>query len=104
MWKIGLIIYGLLLQIFTSLSNGQEWTGRIVGGQDAEYGQFPYIASLRNIANFHVCGGSVVSNRWIGKFFNGFNCFLDSFLILNLQLQLHIGCWSLTTINWWNPN
>ncbi|XP_039441215.1 chymotrypsin-2-like [Culex pipiens pallens] len=39
--------------------------GRIVGGQLAEPGQFPYQVSLRSAKNAHFCGGSVISDRWV---------------------------------------
>lgn len=42
-----------------------DWSGRIVGGQTAHPGQFPYQASLRTVGNFHFCGASIVSNRWV---------------------------------------
>lgn len=37
---------------------------RIVGGKEAKPGQFPYQVSLR-YANSHICGGSIISDRWI---------------------------------------
>lgn len=48
-------------------SEYQEWEGRIVGGQTATPGQFPYQASLRSTANSHFCGGFVISSRWVGS-------------------------------------
>ncbi|XP_001607871.2 chymotrypsin-2 [Nasonia vitripennis] len=36
---------------------------RIVGGQDAPNGKYPYQVSLR--APFHFCGGSILNTRWI---------------------------------------
>lgn len=39
-------------------------TGRIVGGEDAVEGQFPYQVSLRK-NTFHICGGSVITEKWI---------------------------------------
>jgi secreted trypsin-like serine protease len=43
--------------------------GRIVGGQKAREGQFPYMVSLR--ASFrpyeHGCGGFIINSRWIGS-------------------------------------
>lgn len=41
-----------------------QWEGRIVGGRDAQRGQFPHQVSLRN-ANGHFCGGSILNNNWI---------------------------------------
>lgn len=39
---------------------------RIIGGQNAEAGQYPYQVSLRyKYTNQHFCGGSIVSDRWI---------------------------------------
>ncbi|KAG5669342.1 hypothetical protein PVAND_017230 [Polypedilum vanderplanki] len=45
----------------------QMWEGRIVGGSQAQLGQFPYQVSLRTIQNSHFCGGFILSNRWIGS-------------------------------------
>jgi trypsin len=38
---------------------------RIVGGGTVGLGQIPSVASLRTLANFHFCGASIISNRWI---------------------------------------
>ncbi|XP_055692171.1 trypsin alpha-3-like [Lutzomyia longipalpis] len=39
--------------------------GRIVGGNTATPGQFPYMASCRLTNNMHFCGGSLVNDRWV---------------------------------------
>lgn len=55
---------------FQSPHESVETTDRIVGGQTAERGQFPYIVSIRQSEVFgkirrHRCGGSIISDRWI---------------------------------------
>lgn len=40
-------------------------TDRIVGGETAELGQFPYQASLRSIWGFHFCGATIITDRWV---------------------------------------
>lgn len=44
-------------------------TGRVIGGQKAVEGQFPYMVALR--ASFsrheHGCGGFIIASRWIGS-------------------------------------
>lgn len=47
------------------LSLSKEREGRIVGGEIAREGQFPFIASIRTHGNFHLCGGSIIADRWV---------------------------------------
>ncbi|XP_065084031.1 chymotrypsin-2-like [Ochlerotatus camptorhynchus] len=42
-----------------------EWEGRIVGGQNANPGQFPHQVSLRSSNNAHFCGGSIFNTRYV---------------------------------------
>uniref|UniRef100_A0ABD2XUF6 chymotrypsin n=1 Tax=Trichogramma kaykai TaxID=54128 RepID=A0ABD2XUF6_9HYME len=37
---------------------------RVIGGQDAPDGKYPYQVSLRR-GTFHSCGGSIINKRWV---------------------------------------
>ncbi|CRK95813.1 CLUMA_CG009265, isoform A [Clunio marinus] len=42
-----------------------EPSGRVVGGNNAVNGQFPFVASIRNANNVHTHQGALISNRWV---------------------------------------
>ncbi|CAK1540395.1 unnamed protein product [Leptosia nina] len=44
---------------------GFEDETRIVGGQEAADGEFPYQVSLRRYGTQHFCGGSIIASQWI---------------------------------------
>ena len=46
----------------------QVGVGRIVGGEEAADGEFPWQVSLRSVGSIgatHFCGGSVIDKDWI---------------------------------------
>lgn len=53
------------IQDATETEEFKQWSGRIVGGEEARPGQFPYQASMRSAANAHFCGGSLLNRRWV---------------------------------------
>jgi len=50
-----------------SVSMNKHFGGRIIGGQTARNGQFPYIAAiyLERSGGTYFCGGALISNQWI---------------------------------------
>ncbi|XP_072341536.1 serine protease 27-like [Scyliorhinus torazame] len=40
------------------------YSSRIVGGKDAEHGNWPWMVSI-HIFNQHICGGTLISNAWV---------------------------------------
>ncbi|KAF2889807.1 hypothetical protein ILUMI_16366, partial [Ignelater luminosus] len=59
-----LIIFAVtILGIFAFPNQHLETSdnGRIVGGENANPGQFPYIVSLQSTSGSHSCGGSIIN-------------------------------------------
>lgn len=56
---VGVALGGVLPDLYG------DWEGRIVGGANADAGQFPYQVSLRSAGNAHFCGGSIINTHWV---------------------------------------
>ena len=58
---------GMTLVLATSLTVSAKTTflPKIVGGQNAVQGEFPYIVSLRTGSFGHFCGGSLIAPNWV---------------------------------------
>lgn len=62
---IGHLVFGVLLA--SAFEAGVDGDNYIIGGRPANRYQFPWLISLRNPQNHHVCGGFIMSDRWIGS-------------------------------------
>ena len=68
----------------------QVGRGRIVGGEEAADGEFPWQVSLRQIAGVgatHFCGGSVIDKDWV---LTAAHCCAG---------QVRLGCLTLTDLS-----
>jgi len=60
-----LLAIGLVFTAVTSLAKSGQIEIKVVGGQDAAQGEFPFIVSLQENSMGHFCGGSLIKSHWV---------------------------------------
>jgi len=55
----------LTLSASLALTQPKDLGARIVGGEDAAPGEFPFIVSLQEKSFGHFCGGSLIAKNWV---------------------------------------
>ena len=60
---IGSVVLGLVIS--QTVAASPIFNGKIVGGENAQQGEIPYIVSLRGSSGSHFCGGSLISQKWV---------------------------------------
>ncbi|KAF7273986.1 hypothetical protein GWI33_013328, partial [Rhynchophorus ferrugineus] len=43
----------------------QQHAVALEGGEPAAPGEFPYMVSIRDSRNVHICGGTIIGDSWI---------------------------------------
>lgn len=60
-----LLVVGLIFSAGVSQAAPGKVVGKIVGGQEASIGEFPFIVSLQSPSYGHFCGGSLIKKNWV---------------------------------------
>jgi len=55
----------LVITCLLAVCNARQIGHLIVGGEEAEVGQFPWQASLQTSSGGHLCGGTLIDSMWI---------------------------------------
>jgi len=55
----------MVTNVFAKPAQTMKFTPKIVGGQNAVQGEFPFIVSLRSGSYGHFCGGSLIAPNWV---------------------------------------
>lgn len=58
------VVKAVCLFTFVAVAFGQGLE-RIAGGQDVEPGQFPFVVSIRDQHNVHMCGGAIIGPQHV---------------------------------------
>lgn len=60
-----LLVFGLALSSVTAVAESDKLHANIVGGMEAQPGEFPFIVSLQEGYMGHFCGGSLIKKNWV---------------------------------------
>ncbi|XP_053326551.1 serine protease 33-like [Spea bombifrons] len=85
-WALTLLFLATSFPHIASYSGcGKPLTSdRIVGGQDALYGEWPWQVSLRK-GGYHICGGSMIDTQWV---ITAAHCFIQPYLPSDYSVNL----------------
>uniref|UniRef100_A0A4W4FUK5 Peptidase S1 domain-containing protein n=1 Tax=Electrophorus electricus TaxID=8005 RepID=A0A4W4FUK5_ELEEL len=90
---------GLPLTVFTDLPvacGRPPLVNRIVGGSEAQEGAWPWQVDIQVESTGHVCGGSIISRRWV---LSAAHCFPNKKYILNSCLKCGLRQFNQNTLS-----
>ncbi|KAJ1125863.1 hypothetical protein NDU88_004278 [Pleurodeles waltl] len=85
--------FGVLLVFLRLVCGDPDISDRIIGGQNAQAGEWPWQVSVRK-SGYHICGGSVISNQWI---LSAAHCFVKPINITLYTVRMGAYALSITT-------
>ncbi|XP_071978936.1 serine protease 33-like isoform X2 [Engystomops pustulosus] len=89
-----LLLIGIIGVHLTTQECGKpQLSSRIMGGENAQAGQWPWQASLR-INGRHFCGGSLISAKWV---VSAAHCI--TWEVTTSTLTVHLGCYKISVPN-----
>ncbi|KAM3916257.1 serine protease 27-like [Leptodactylus fuscus] len=90
-WTLLLFLSAAFQPALTYIGCGKPVTSdRIVGGQDAFYGEWPWQISLRK-NGLHICGGVMIDSQWV---LSAAHCFIRPYT--NADYTVNLGAYQLS--------